>query len=103
MLSKPDIFHLFLLPLFRAKVRLFAFRWSDFQMALIAVTTARIAPLHFANHALVTSVIRIAAEAARFRLRLGGGVALRLRSRRLSVSAPLFPLADRRPKQEQTM
>ena len=59
MLSKPDIFHLFLLPLFRAKVRLFAFRWSDFQMALIAVTTARIAPLHFANHALVTSVIRI--------------------------------------------
>jgi hypothetical protein len=33
-----------------------------------------------------------------FRLRLGGGVALRLRSRRLSVCAPLFPLADRRPK-----
>jgi hypothetical protein len=33
-----------------------------------------------------------------FRLRLGGGVALRLRSSRLSVCAPLFPLADRRPK-----
>jgi len=36
--------------------------------------------------------------AAGFRLRLVGGVALRLRSRRLSVCAPLFPLADRRPK-----
>jgi hypothetical protein len=33
-----------------------------------------------------------------FRLRLGGGVALRLRSRRLSVCAPLFPPAARRPK-----
>jgi len=33
-----------------------------------------------------------------FRLRLGAGVALRLRSVRLSVCAPLFPLADRRPK-----
>ena len=40
----------------------------------------------------------LAAIAAGFRLRLGGGVALRLRSRRLSVSATLFPLADHRPK-----
>jgi len=40
----------------------------------------------------------LAATAAAFRLRLGGGVALRLRSRRLSASAPLFPLTDRRPK-----
>jgi len=40
----------------------------------------------------------LAASAAAFRLRLGGGVALRLRSSRLSVSTPLFPLADRRPK-----
>ncbi len=40
----------------------------------------------------------LAATAAGFRLRLGGGVALRLRFRRLSVSAPLLPLADRRPK-----
>jgi hypothetical protein len=51
--------------------------------------------------ALVTSgngLIGAAAAAAGFRLRLGGGVALRLRSSRLSVCAPLFPLADRRPK-----
>ena len=40
----------------------------------------------------------LAATATGFRLRLGGGVALRLRSRRLSVCAPLSPLADRRPK-----
>jgi hypothetical protein len=45
----------------------------------------------------------LAATAAGFRLRLGGGVALRLRSSRLSVSAPLFPLADRRPKPRQMM
>jgi hypothetical protein len=38
-----------------------------------------------------------------FRLRLGGGVALRLRSRRLSACAALFPLADRRPKPRQTI
>ena len=44
------------------------------------------------------AAILLAATAAAFRLRLGGGVALRLRSRRLSVCAPLFPLADRRPK-----
>jgi hypothetical protein len=44
------------------------------------------------------AVIQIAASAAGFRLRLGGGVALRLRSGRLSACAPLFPLADRRPK-----
>jgi len=43
------------------------------------------------------ATIQMAVSAAGFRLRLGGGVALRLRSRRLSVSAPLFPLADRRP------
>jgi len=40
----------------------------------------------------------LAATAAGFRLRLGGGVALRLRSRRLSACASLPPLADRRPK-----
>lgn len=40
----------------------------------------------------------LAAKAAGFRLRRGGGVTLRLRSLRLSVSVPLFPLADRRPK-----
>jgi len=50
------------------------------------------------NRALVTSGNGLAASAAGFRLRLGGGVALRLRSRRLFVSASLFPLADRRPK-----
>jgi hypothetical protein len=33
-----------------------------------------------------------------FRLGLGVGVALRLRSSTLSACAPLFPLADRRPK-----
>jgi hypothetical protein len=44
------------------------------------------------------AAIQVAASAAGFRLRLGGGVALRLRSSRLSVCAPLFPLADRRPK-----
>jgi hypothetical protein len=40
----------------------------------------------------------LAAKAAGFRLRLGGGVALRLRSSRLSACAALLPLADRRPK-----
>jgi hypothetical protein len=44
------------------------------------------------------AAIVLAATAAGFRLRLGGGVALRLRSSRLSACAPLFPLADRRPK-----
>ena len=39
----------------------------------------------------------LAARAAGFRLRLGGGVALRLRSRSLSFSAPLSLLSDRRP------
>jgi hypothetical protein len=55
----------------------------------------------FAKNALVTSGHwRIAAMAAGFRLRLGGGVALRLRfAKRFSPpSAPLSPLADRRPK-----
>ena len=44
--------------------------------------------------------LRIAATAAGFRLRLGGGVALRLRcAKRFSPpSAPHSPLADRRPK-----
>jgi hypothetical protein len=81
-----------------------------------AVTNARIASFHglsvarmppdharstSQNRALVTSGHpRCAASAAGFRLRLGGGVALRLRSSRLSVCAPLFPLADRRPKPE---
>ncbi len=43
---------------------------------------------------------RCAARAADFRLRFGGGVALRPRSaKRFSpLSAPLSPLADRRPK-----
>jgi hypothetical protein len=40
----------------------------------------------------------LAASAAGFRLRLGDGVALRLRSSRLSACASLSPLADRRPK-----
>jgi len=43
-----------------------------------------------------------AAKATGFRLRLGGGVALQLRSRRLSAFAPLSPLSDRRPKPRQT-
>jgi hypothetical protein len=46
MLSKPGIFHLFLLAAFRAKVMLFAFRWSDLQMSLIAVTNAHFSSLH---------------------------------------------------------
>jgi hypothetical protein len=41
----------------------------------------------------------VAAEAARFRLRLGAGVALRLRSSRRFACALLFTIADRRPKQ----
>ena len=44
------------------------------------------------------AAIQVATSAAGFRLRLGGGVALRLRSRRLSTCAALSPLADRRPK-----
>lgn len=44
--------------------------------------------------------LQCAADAAGFRLRLGSGVALRLRSARRSSppSAPLSPLADRRPQ-----
>ena len=44
------------------------------------------------------AAIVLAATAAGFRLRLGGGVALRLRSSRLYACASLPPLADRRPK-----
>jgi len=44
------------------------------------------------------AAIVLAATAAAFRLRLGGGVALCLRSSRLSACAALLPLADRRPK-----
>jgi hypothetical protein len=68
-----------------------------------SLSPSRRRPLHSANHALVTSGHwRIAAMAAGFRLRLGGGVALRLRfAKRFSPpSAPLSPLADRRPKPE---
>jgi len=79
----------------------------------LAVTNARFAALHRLpvarlplddarstpqNRALVTSGNGLAASAAGFRLRLGGGVALRLRSSRLSACASLLPLADRRPK-----
>jgi len=81
-----------------------------------AATNARIASFHglpvvrmppdharstSQNRALVTSGHpHCAASAAGFRLRLGGGVALRLCSSRLSVCAPLSPLADHRPKPE---
>jgi hypothetical protein len=44
------------------------------------------------------AAIQMAAPAASFRLRLGGGVVLRFRSRRLSTCASLPPLSDRRPK-----
>jgi hypothetical protein len=40
----------------------------------------------------------MAADAARFRLRLGAGVALRLRSSRCTACASLFTITDRRPK-----
>jgi len=50
------------------------------------------------NRALVTSGNGLAASAAGFRLWLGGGVVLRLRSRRLSARTALFPLANRRPQ-----
>jgi hypothetical protein len=80
------------------------------------VTNARIASFHglsvvrkppdhahstSQNRALVTSGHpHCGARAVGFRLRLGGSVSLRLRSSRLSVCAPLSPLADRRPKPE---
>jgi hypothetical protein len=70
-------------------------RCTGFQSALYPLDHARATSQ---NRALVTSGNGLAATAAGFRLWFGGGVALRLRSRRLSVSAPLFPLADRRPK-----
>jgi hypothetical protein len=44
------------------------------------------------------AAIQMAASAAGFRQQLGGGVALRLRSRRHSACASLLPLTDRRPK-----
>jgi hypothetical protein len=43
----------------------------------------------------------MAASAAGFRQRLGGGVALRFRSSRLSACTSLLPLANRRPKPHQ--
>ncbi len=46
------------------------------------------------NRALVTSGNGLAVDAAGFRLRLGGGVALRLRFSPHSTYAPLLPLAD---------
>jgi hypothetical protein len=70
-------------------------RCTGFRSALYPLDHARATPQ---SRALVTSSNGFAAAAAGFRLRLGGGVALRLRSSRLSVYAPLFPLADRRPK-----
>ncbi len=55
-------------------------------------------PFHYANRALVTSrSCSAAARAASFRLRSAIGVALRLRFPWALLSAPLCPLADRRP------
>jgi hypothetical protein len=55
--------------------------------------------LRSAKNALVTRGHQLsAADAAGFRLRLGGGVALRLRSRRRYTCAALDPRADRTPK-----
>jgi hypothetical protein len=53
--------------------------------------------------ALVTSGNGVATIAAGFRLRLGGGrcAPAAFHYAFLSVSAPLFPLADRRPKPHQ--
>jgi hypothetical protein len=74
-------------------------RFASLHGLPVAPYPSRRCPFHSANLALVTSEHPPnAAKAAGFRLRLGGGVALRLRSSRLSVCAPLFPLADRRPK-----
>jgi hypothetical protein len=70
-------------------------RHTVVRSALYPLDHARAAPQ---NRALVTSGDGLAASAAGFRLRLGGGVALRLRSSRLSACASLLPLADRRPK-----
>ena len=85
----------------------------DFLLFRFAATSVPFAPLHGLTVALFPSslarsaaqrarssraAIQVATSAAGFRPRLGGGVALRLRSRRLSACAPLFPLANRRPK-----
>ena len=72
-----------------------------------APSPSRPHPFRFANRALVTSDnFAWAARAAAFRLRLGSGaVALRLRfaMRASPPSAPLSPLADRRPKPRLTL
>jgi len=84
------------------------------RLLVSAVTNARFAALHGLAVAPYASRRRpfhsakprarherqwcLAATSAGFRLRLGGGVALRLRSSRLYACASLFPLADRRPK-----
>ena len=76
-------------------------RFASLRGLPVAPSPSRRRPLHFANRALVTSLHEeLAARAAGFRLRLGGGVALRLRFARRSSppSAPRSPLADRRPK-----
>ncbi len=77
-------------------------RFASLHGLPVAPSPSRRRPFHYANRALVTSLHGEAARAAAFRLRLGGGVALRLRSaKRFSPpSAPLSPLADRRPKPE---
>ncbi len=91
--------------------------WNTKKAADPAVTNGRFAPLHGLPVGPVplpttrstpqtarssrADICRNAASAAGFRLRLGGGVSLRLRfARRFSPSfAPLSPLADRRPEQ----
>ena len=64
-----------------------------------AVTSAQFAPLRFSQAARSSrAAFDLTGMQQGFRLRLGDGVPLRLRSRRLSVCAPLFPFADRRLK-----
>jgi len=81
--------------LFRRDQRAFCFSATGLAVAPFSL---RRRLFRFAKIALVTSGNRLAATTAGFRLRLGGGVALRLRSRRLSTCAALSPLAARRPK-----
>jgi hypothetical protein len=70
-------------------------RSTGFRSALYPLDHARATPQTAHSSRAAKGINR---NSAGFRLRLGGGVALRLRSSRHYVCAALSPLADRRPK-----
>ena len=72
--------------------------FAPFHGLPVAPVTRATTPVPFRKTHVRHGGDELAATAAGFRLRPSGGVALRLRSSRLSACAPLFPLA--RPQTE---